>query len=149
MRPAMEPDPTLTITHVQTPEAVGRCHPVIAQLRPHLTAAAFAEQALRQMNDGWSLLVAEVNGAVAGVAGYRIMENLAWGRFLYVDDLVTDEAWRSKGIGSALLDFLVEAARGNGCQEFHLDSGVQRFGAHRFYLAKRMDITCHHFAMKL
>jgi hypothetical protein len=31
----------------------------------------------------------------------------------------------------------------------HLDSGVQRFAAHRFYLARRMDITCHHFALKL
>jgi hypothetical protein len=45
--------------------------------------------------------------------------------------------------------FLVEAARENGCAELHLESGVQRFGAHRFYLANRMDITCHHFGMKL
>ena len=30
----------------------------------------------------------------------------------------------------------------------HLDSGVQRFGAHRFYLASRMDIIAHHFSMK-
>jgi GNAT superfamily N-acetyltransferase len=140
---------TLTISHAQTPEAIARCHPVISQLRPHLTADAFKEQALRQMGDGFALLYAESNGAVAGVAGYRITENLAWGRFLYVDDLVTDEAWRSQGIGSALLDFLMAEARENGCTEFHLDSGVQRFGAHRLYLANRMDITCHHFAMKL
>jgi hypothetical protein len=30
-----------------------------------------------------------------------------------------------------------------------LDSGVQRFGAHRFYLRRRMDITSHHFALDL
>ena len=77
------------------------------------------------------------------------MENLAWGRFLYVDDLVTDEAWSSHGVGAALLDFLVNIARESGCAELHLDSGVQRFGAHRFYLAQRMDITSHHFSMKL
>jgi GNAT superfamily N-acetyltransferase len=140
---------TVTITHAKDPEAVQRCYPVMAQLRPHLSAEAFCEQAQRQMGEGYGLLFAEVNGAVAGVAGYRILENLAWGRFLYVDDLVTDEAWRSNGIGTALLDFLAEEARVNDCQELHLDSGVQRFGAHRFYLANRMDITSHHFGMKL
>jgi hypothetical protein len=30
-----------------------------------------------------------------------------------------------------------------------LDSGVQRFGAHRFYLRRRMNITSHHFAIDL
>jgi GNAT superfamily N-acetyltransferase len=143
------PDETVTISHAKDPEAVQRCYPVMAQLRPHLSAEAFSEQAQRQMGEGYGLLFAEVNGAVAGVAGYRILENLAWGRFLYVDDLVTDEAWRSKGIGTALLDFLAAEARENDCRELHLDSGVQRFDAHRFYLTNRMDITSHHFGMKL
>ncbi len=140
---------TVTISHAQTQEDLDRCYSVIVQLRPHLTAEAFIGQALRQMSDGYALLYAAVNDVIAGVAGYRILENLAWGRFLYVDDLVTDEAWRSQGVGTALLEFLVEAARENGCAELHLDSGVQRFGAHRFYLANRMDITSHHFGMKL
>src|SRR5215208_4750603 len=126
---------TITISHAETQEAVERCYPVMAQLRPHLNAEEFVEQTMRQMSDGYALLFAAVNGAVAGVAGYRILENLAWGRFLYVDDLVTDEAWRSNGVGGALLDFLTAAARENECRELHLDSGVQRFRAHRFYLA--------------
>lgn len=137
------------IAHAETRESVQRCHPVMAQLRPHLAADAFVEQALRQMQGAYRLAFAEVAGSVAAVAGYRILENLAWGKFLYVDDLVTDEVTRSHGVGSALLDFLVKTAREAGCAELHLDSGVQRFGAHRFYLAKHMDITSHHFAMKL
>jgi GNAT superfamily N-acetyltransferase len=141
---------TLTIKNVQKKDAVERCYPVMAKLRPHLTQIEFVEQVMRQMSEGgFGLLLAEVNGGVAGVAGYRILENLAWGRFLYVDDLVTDEKWRSQGVGAALFDFLVEAARENGCKQLHLDSGVQRHGAHRFYLAKRMDITSHHFGLKL
>ena len=83
------------------------------------------------------------------VAGYRISECLSWGKFLYVDDLVTRETDRSKGYGATLFDWLIGQAVKEGCVQFHLDSGVQRFGAHRFYLAKRLDITCHHFALKL
>jgi GNAT superfamily N-acetyltransferase len=74
---------------------------------------------------------------------------LAWGKFLYVDDLVAKSDDRSKGFGGALFDWLIEYARKEGCDQFHLDSGVQRFAAHRFYLTKRMIIEAHHFGLKL
>jgi GNAT superfamily N-acetyltransferase len=68
---------------------------------------------------------------------------------MYVDDLVSKEGERSKGYGGQLFDWLVEYARSEGCDQFHLDSGVQRFAAHRFYLTKRMSIEAHHFGLKL
>jgi GNAT superfamily N-acetyltransferase len=83
------------------------------------------------------------------VAGFRLVEMLAWGRSLYVDDLVTDSAERSKGYGESLMRWLIDCARATGCEELHLDSGVQRFDAHRFYLAQRMKISSHHFAIDL
>ena len=81
------------------------------------------------------------------MAGIRVMENLAWGKFLYVDDLVTASAARSQGYGDKLFDWLLDYARAGGCEQLHLDSGVQRFEAHRFYLRKRMSISSHHFSM--
>ncbi len=66
-----------------------------------------------------------------------------------VDDLVTDAAARSHGYGAALFDWLVAEARRLDCRQLSLDSGVQRFDAHRFYLRKRMSITAHHFTLKL
>jgi GNAT superfamily N-acetyltransferase len=104
---------------------------------------------LRQQEDGYRLAYVEDEGSVVAVAGFRISLNLAWGRFLYVDDLVTQADGRSKGYGRSLLKWLADHARESGCGELHLDSGVQRYGAHRFYLAHRMDITSHHFALKL
>ena len=50
--------------------------------------------------------------------------------------------------GSRSWDCVAEARR-RGCAQFHLDSGVQRFDAHRFYLHKGMNISAHHFAMPL
>jgi hypothetical protein len=44
---------------------------------------------------------------------------------------------------------LLARARAEGCAEFHLDSGVEKFGAHRFYLRNRMNISSHHFSLKL
>lgn len=137
------------IALASTDADLAACFPVIAQLRPHLTQAEFVARMRRQQAQGFQLVALRAHGVVAAVAGFRVLENLAWGRFLYVDDLVTDEARRSQGHGEALMDWLIAYARAEGCDQFHLDSGVQRFGAHRFYLARRMDITCHHFALKL
>lgn len=64
-------------------------------------------------------------------------------------DLVTDSARRSRGHGKALLHSLIQRARDEGCRALDLDSGVQRFDAHRFYLANRMIISSHHFTLKL
>jgi hypothetical protein len=43
----------------------------------------------------------------------------------------------------------VAEARATGCAKLELDSGVQRFDAHRFYLRKRMIISSHHFSLEL
>jgi GNAT superfamily N-acetyltransferase len=78
-----------------------------------------------------------------------ISESLAWGKFLYIDDLVSKSGDRSKGYGGELFDWLIDYARAENCQQLTLDSGVQRFAAHRFYLRRRMEITSHHFTIKL
>lgn len=133
----------------ESDDDVRRCHPVLGQLRPHVDADALVERARRQRDEGYLLAYVEDGGTVAAVAGYRLAHNLAWGRFLYVDDLVTDAGRRSEGHGAVLLGWLVDEARRLGCDEVHLDSGVERFGAHRFYLRHGMDITSHHFALRL
>jgi GNAT superfamily N-acetyltransferase len=70
-------------------------------------------------------------------------------RGMYIDDLVTNSDDRSHGFGKLLFDWLVAAARERGCAVLALDSGVQRFGAHRFYLVNRMSIMSHHFTLRL
>lgn len=138
------------IREARSAAIIARCHPVIRELRPHLEVASFVSQVQRQSREhGYRLVLLAQEDEVRAVAGYRILECLAWGRFLYVDDLVTQSDAHGKGFGSALFDWLVAKARRQGCAQFHLDSGVQRFGAHRFYLHKGMDITTHHFAMVL
>ena len=125
------------------------CHAVMSELRPHVPAEDFLPRVRRQMEIAGYKLAYRADGEVKAVAGFRISECLAWGRFMYVDDLVSKDGERSKGYGGQLFDWLVDYARGEGCDQFHLDSGVHRFAAHRFYLAKRMSIDAHHFGLKL
>ena len=130
--------------------AIERCHPVALELRPHLSALeTFVKRVERQREQGYELAFLESGSQVRSIAGFRILEKLSSGRFLYVDDLVTRAVDSSKGYGGALIDWLVERARAAGCTQLQLDSGVWRYSAHRFYLRKGMKITCHHFDLKL
>ena len=133
----------------QEDDEIRRCYAVMAELRPHVQPEEFLVRVKRQSEKAGYKLAFLTDDEVKAVAGFRISEGLAWGKFLYLDDLVTKSADRSKGYGSQLFDWLVEYARSEGCEEFHLNSRVQRFDAHRFYLNKRMFIECHHFALKL
>lgn len=137
------------VLRAETKKEILRCYAAIRQLRPHLDEAGFLARVERQRQQGFQLAFVEDAGEVKSVAGFRFLEMLAWGKLLYVDDLVTAESDRSKGFGQELFAWLLQEAKANDCDELHLDSGVQRFGAHRFYLGQRMDIIAHHFAVKL
>jgi len=120
------------------------------ELRTHLhNAERFVERVQRQQKGGYLLAFLESEGEVRAVAGYRFLERLLSARFLYVDDLVTREIDRSQGYGGQLFDWLIEQAREQGCENLELDSGVQRFDAHRFYLVKGMPIAAHHFKIEI
>jgi len=128
---------------------IARCFPVMAQLRPHLVKDEFVARVRRMLAEGFHLAFLEDAGAVCAVAGYRCYDKLFSGRNLYVDDLVTDAARRSEGHGAALLHWLAQEARRQGCVQLELDSGVQRFEAHRFYFRERMHVSAYHFVVNL
>lgn len=122
------------------------------ELRPHLTSEIeFSDRVNVQQAEGYRLIGSFIEGqehAVA-VAGFRLEHYLAWGHILYCDDLSSRPEFRRQGHAGALVDWMIEEARRLGCDQFHLDSGVQRHDAHRLYLNKGMRITSHHFALDL
>lgn len=140
---------TCTIKNAITDVEIEACFDVMSQLRPHLQRENFIEQVRAQMQDGYRLACALDGGTVVAVAGYRISRCLSWGKFMYVDDLVTDTARRSQGYGKSLLQWLTGEARDNGCAEFHLDSGTQRKDAHRFYEREGMEMVGYHFKLSV
>ena len=123
---------------------------VMRQLRPTIAPADYLATIRRMMGEGYRLAaLRDEAGVVRAVAGFRCFEMLYAGRIVYVDDLVTDERERSKGRGRALLDWLKAEARALGCAQLHLDSGVQREQAHRFYFREGMGANCLHFRILL
>jgi GNAT superfamily N-acetyltransferase len=133
----------------ETDEAILACYDVMAQLRPHLAREGFLATVRALEKEGLRLACVRDAGRVVAVAGYRISGNLFCGKHLYVDDLVTDDAERSKGHGKALLAWLRQQAVANDCDVFHLDSGVQRKRAHEFYEREGLELASYHFSVRL
>jgi len=122
-------------------EQIDACFPVMAQLRPSLRPEEFVSRIRKQERTGYRLAFIEEEGRPVAVAGYRVSHKLSSGSFLFVDDLVTDASFRSRGYGSRLLGWLREQARAVGCASVQLDTGVQRKDAHRFYEREGMRLS--------
>ena len=124
-----------------TNQWLGRAEPIHRQLRPRLPAD-YAAKMQRVFAGGARLLLAldDQAAGVLGLAVWRAYEDTANGLKLYVDDLVTDEEQRSRGVGRALIGWIDEEARRIGADAVILDSGTQRTRAHRFYLREGFEI---------
>ena len=121
--------------------------PVLLQLRAQYSEDTLVKQIQSQQAEGYRIAYVLNGENVLSVAGFVMGQKLAWKKHIYVDDLVTNAAHRSTGAGKFLIAWLKQYGLDNGCQQLHLDSGVTRFAAHRFYLREGFDITSHHFAV--
>ena len=115
---------------VAAPDWLVKAERVHRQLRPALPAD-YAVKMQKVFSGGGRMCVA------------------AEGLRMYVDDLVTDETQRSRGVGRTLLNHLQDVARKAGCEQFTLDSGTHREQAHKFYFREGMVIASFNFKKPL
>lgn len=123
-------------------------------LRSHLADEAEFVRRVdeRQRPQGYRLVAAVADdGSVGAVAGFRLLEMLAYGTVLYIDDLSTLPAARRRGYAGALLQWCAEEATRLGCAALQLDSNVgpERLDAHRLYFNNAMRISSYHFTREL
>lgn len=125
-------------------------YPLIAQLRPHLTLDSFLTHVARMQRDsGYQLVCLSVDGSIKAAAGIRSAEWLHTGKYLEIEDLITNADDRSQGYGSHLFDWICQYAKKIGCNQVRLVSGVQRERAHQFYLNKGMTFEAKYFSINL
>lgn len=120
---------------------------VLLQLRPQYSLDSLIEQIKKQQELGYQLAYVVSGDDILCVAGFVVGEKLAWGKHIYIDDLVTNENHRSNRVGTFLINWFKRYCSELGCQQLHLDSGIQKFPAHRFYLTNRFNIASHHFSI--
>ena len=86
------------------------------------------------------LIAEDDNGEIYGIATLSIIMGPIVRKVAYLEDFVTDEAVRGKGIGTALWQAMLSWAKAKGCTELCFTSGVGREAAQKFYLNKGAEI---------
>ena len=109
-----------------------------AELVSQLGYPASEEEARNRMyrlaGDGQRLLVAELDGDLAGIAVMHIYTlPIRDAPICRLAVLVVAERARRRGVGRALTLAVEEEARRAGCDRTVLESGLQRNEAHEFY----------------
>ena len=140
---------SVKIKLAETDVEINGCFDVMLELKHQLVKEDFINQIREMEKQAYKLAYIEDSHGVVCVAGFRISNNLFMGKNLYVDDLVTSESVRSEGYGEKMIKCLRTLAVENKCNVFHLDSGTQRYHAHKFYFKQNLTIASYHFSENL
>lgn len=119
---------------VRTKIELEKCFPVMKELRPHLNLTDYLsiyEQSHK--SDGYEIVAVEEGGKVLAVMGYRILFDYVRGKHIYIDDLVSTEMARSKGLGAELLKYAEGVAKELDCKSLRLCTGIENERGVKFY----------------
>lgn len=138
----------MQIQELTTREQFCEAYPVMHELRLDLNQDDYLDLLNAMIEEGYRMFaLRDEENAIVALVGIAVLTNFYYGRHVWVYDLVTSGAARSRGYGAQLLGFIEKFAREEGCQTIALSSGMPRVDAHRFYL-ERMDYTKHGFVFK-
>jgi GNAT superfamily N-acetyltransferase len=95
------------------------------------------------------LIVAELNGEVIGTLHLMFLPSVSFqgGLRAQVESVRVDKPYQSKGIGSEMMRWTIERAKGRGAHVVQLTTHKSREDAHRFY--ERLGFKGSHLGMKL
>jgi GNAT superfamily N-acetyltransferase len=145
IRPAERAD-LPAIIHLLADDQLGR-HREVAQepLGPAYLAAFDRIEA----DPCAELVVLEVDGAVAGTLQLNFLSYLTYrgGTRAHIEAVRIDRRFRSRGLGTHLMQWAIERARRKGCHLVQLTTNSTREDARRFY--EQLGFVPSHIGMKL
>ena len=99
----------------------------------------------------YDLYVAVTEGQIVGSFALLIMDNLAHmgAPSAVVEDVVVHSKWRGQGIGSQMIRFAMEKAKGEKCYKLALSCSINRDRAHKFYESLGFERHGYSFLVKL
>ena len=139
----------MEIKIAKTRDDFEKCREALIALRPHLSGELLISTLEEMAQEGYMLAFIEADRKAAAVIGFRYLQFLYNGKHYYIDDLSTLPEYRGRGYAASLIDFVLEKAESAGFKTVTLDSGYQRYDAHRLYLNKGFTLNCHHFSKTL
>ena len=123
--------------------------PLINQLSPDIKQKDYERMLEEMLKYGYRMIGVFDGKKCIGVSGFWLGTKLYSDKYLEADNVVIDKAYRSKGIGKLLMDWLEAEAKRKGCKMIMLDAYVENFSGHKFYYREGFIARGFHFLKKL
>jgi len=139
----------MKITFLKTDAEKKDSFKIMKQLVSKLEEKSYLKQIKRKEKFGYKLLAIKDKDKIISLAGIRFYEYFGCGKFIIIDDFVTNKKYRKLGFGTKLFDWIKKYAKKENCSEIQLNSSIKRHKAHKFYKKQGMKITNYHFTKKI
>jgi GNAT superfamily N-acetyltransferase len=139
----------ITFKHLVTLEERITVFQLYCQLNDTLDLETFIKRMESLGNTHYQLLAMYNEAELVAISGYWVGWKLYCGKYLEPDNVVVDEAWRSKGLGEKLQIELERIANLNGCLAMMLDAYMGNVAGHKFYERHGYEKKGYHFVKTL
>ena len=122
---------------------------VLQFLYPSLTAAQYDLELDLMLPQQYGQLAVFDQAKCVAICGFWIGTKLWIGKYLELDNIVVDPAYRSKGVGELIFQTLEQKAKDEDCNMLALDSYTSNFQAHKFFYNQGFGPKGFHFVKLL
>ena len=123
--------------------------PCILEMYPHLSKEEYSTLLSEMIPNNYSQLAVYKNQEIIAVCGIWINTKLWCGKYMELDNVIVQPAYRSSGVGKIITDCMNKKAKEIGCKLMALDAYTDNKRAHKFYMNDGYDITGFHFTKKI
>lgn len=135
----------MVVKEISTLEEMLEQLPLVQQLYPDMTKEKYEEMLRDMIPNSYTQVVVLDGEKCVGLSGIWFNTKLWTGKYIELDNVVTDKSHRSKGVGKLINDFAAEKAKQLGCRFIVLDAFTENRDAHRFYFRDGYVIRGFHF----
>lgn len=135
----------MEIRELKTKEEMLKCFDILREVYETITLQEYDSELDDMLPHNYGQVVVMDGETIAGLTGYWIGSKLWCGKYLELDNVVVAEAYRSKGVGKLLFDFMEKRAKDENCTMLSLDSYTSNFKAHKFFYGQGFVPRGFHF----
>lgn len=130
-------------------DSIDEIIPLLLRLYPSIGKDVITSRLQEVSKSDWECLVLRESDGIIGLSGFRIMDRICYGKFLYIDHFIIDENRQSSGAAKFLLDRIVDISESMKCESVILDTFVTNSRAQHFWMKGGFKIVGFHFQKTL
>jgi GNAT superfamily N-acetyltransferase len=122
--------------------------PLLKLLNPKLSDELLKQRLDEMLTQGYKCIGIFDGDALIGACGLWILTKYYVGRHIEPDNVVILPEYRSRNIGSQLMEWIDDYARENGCAASEVNCYIGNEKAHKFWKKQGYEVIALHFQKK-